>query len=446
MILTSLFLFFSSYSVWAENKNSSVIMIKNSENALNTKDGVVIARNGEIVGKLIGKLQYSYKMCTNNKNIKLSDLRNSTFIMRTSNFTSSDAELWAERGVNCSRNSVITHLKLHAEGGLKWNFKSDAVYSTPTLDANGNIFVIALDGRIQSIDPRGILRWSYQTKFSAESSPVIGDDGTVYAGIGYLYAFTNNGRLKWVYKSQGFIDQKPTPPSAGKIYFVADALYAIGLDGNIKWKNDLEKYGPSTFLYPMVSDKEYIYLATIYGDKPSVTVVNSKGEKILSKIYNISSAIRSNDGNTFYFGAKNNQIFALNAFGNEKWHYSSGGKGDIYKPPAIDSNGNLYFITSGKNITSLNSKGSHKWDVKTNESKMFPPIVGLDGRVYSISESGSLYCISTSGLLLWQTQVRSTSGTISPNIYEDGTLYFSTWGGISAIYTLSKGVQNGSQP
>ncbi|MCD6239765.1 MAG: PQQ-binding-like beta-propeller repeat protein, partial [Thermotogae bacterium] len=49
----------------------------------------------------------------------------------------------------------------------------------------------------------GILKWKYKTGYWVYSSPVIGEDGTVYVGCDdhYLYAIRPDGILKWKYKT-----------------------------------------------------------------------------------------------------------------------------------------------------------------------------------------------------------------------------------------------------
>lgn len=45
----------------------------------------------------------------------------------------------------------------------------------------------------------GKIKWIYEADASIESSPAIGEDGTIYVGIdnGYLYVFNPDGTIKW---------------------------------------------------------------------------------------------------------------------------------------------------------------------------------------------------------------------------------------------------------
>ena len=71
-------------------------------------------------------------------------------------------------------------------GTIKWFFQTqDDVLSSPAIDKNGIIYGCSYDGYIYAINPNGSLKWKFEAgKEGIESSPIIGEDGTIYiAGI-----------------------------------------------------------------------------------------------------------------------------------------------------------------------------------------------------------------------------------------------------------------------
>ena len=57
-----------------------------------------------------------------------------------------------------------------------------------------------------SLSNTGVLKWTYATGSSVESTAVIGPDGTVYIGSNdsYVYAFSPTGDLLWQYATGGY--------------------------------------------------------------------------------------------------------------------------------------------------------------------------------------------------------------------------------------------------
>jgi outer membrane protein assembly factor BamB len=88
-------------------------------------------------------------------------------------------------------------------GTIKWFFQTqDDILSSPAIDKNGIIYGCSYDGYIYAINPNGSLKWKFEAgKEGIESSPIIGEDGTIYiVGIfppsgtqltySYFYAIT----------------------------------------------------------------------------------------------------------------------------------------------------------------------------------------------------------------------------------------------------------------
>jgi outer membrane protein assembly factor BamB len=84
-----------------------------------------------------------------------------------------------------------------ADGALDWSYElppSDSPWtdarSGPLVDAQGNVYVGASDGKLYALDPHGQLRFSYATAGRIDASPMLSPDGTLYFGSrdGWLYA------------------------------------------------------------------------------------------------------------------------------------------------------------------------------------------------------------------------------------------------------------------
>jgi len=78
----------------------------------------------------------------------------------------------------------------------------------------------------------GYVHWKFKTGYEVDSSPAIGEDGTIYVGSGdnYLYAINPDGTLRWKFKTGDFVLSSPTIGKDGTVYVGSwdDYLYAIG--------------------------------------------------------------------------------------------------------------------------------------------------------------------------------------------------------------------------
>ncbi|MCD6498563.1 MAG: PQQ-binding-like beta-propeller repeat protein [Deltaproteobacteria bacterium] len=78
-----------------------------------------------------------------------------------------------------------------ASGRIRWVFATGGrVVSSPTIDAQGRIYVGSQDGRVYCLNKEGRLLWSLSLGRDVDSGPVIGRDGRLYVGCddGRLYA------------------------------------------------------------------------------------------------------------------------------------------------------------------------------------------------------------------------------------------------------------------
>ncbi len=143
---------------------------------------------------------------------------------------------------------------LESNGQRKWQYKTDGIVrSTPAIDDDGTIYFGSEDGYLYALNPNGTLKWKKQLGFTdgyvkgwVVVSPVIDKNGTVYASSSvngahyYLYALDpNNGDIKWTFEANDHIYTTPVIGNNNTIYFGSydKYLYAVTTDGVLKWKS-----------------------------------------------------------------------------------------------------------------------------------------------------------------------------------------------------------------
>jgi len=207
--------------------------------------------------------------------------------------------------------------KLYAvsrKGTLKWVCKTtdEIVCGTPVIAADGSIYVTSQRGTIYAISPDGDLQWS-KTGFS--TSPAIGPDGTIYAGMyGHrLCALDDQGRHNWCFTEEN-LTSTPAISADGTIYAGSYGnLFAIipkvGLRRpRLKWSCVIDNRVYST---PAISTEGTIYVVgTDYGN---LYAIDREGHT--KWVHPIGYGCASNpvigpDG-TIYLATANGMLYAI---------------------------------------------------------------------------------------------------------------------------------------
>ncbi|MEF8874404.1 MAG: PQQ-binding-like beta-propeller repeat protein, partial [Candidatus Thermoplasmatota archaeon] len=85
-------------------------------------------------------------------------------------------------------------------GNERWSFDlGGEIQSSPAIGEDGTIYIGSRDGNLYAVNPDGTERWTFETGDMITSSPAIGEDGKIYIGSrdGNLYAVNPDGREKW---------------------------------------------------------------------------------------------------------------------------------------------------------------------------------------------------------------------------------------------------------
>ena len=130
---------------------------------------------------------------------------------------------------------------VYPDGTEKWNFTTgDDIKSTPSIGTDGTIYVGSKDGKLYAINPDGTEKWSFSTPETNRvySGPTIDATGTIYIGAygvsgsyGKVYAINPDGTEKWNYTTgNSIVYSSPAIGSDGTVYVGAkdNKLYAFG--------------------------------------------------------------------------------------------------------------------------------------------------------------------------------------------------------------------------
>jgi outer membrane protein assembly factor BamB len=159
-----------------------------------------------------------------------------------------------------SHNSYV--FALTSSGKLKWKYKTGyEIYSSPAIGSDGTVYIGSRDDYLYAINSYGKLKWKYKTASDVFSSPAIAKDGTIYITSSNLYALTPSGKIKWRYYNIGgspIIGNDGTVYAGNSAYGITSYLFAVSSNGNLRWKYKLDEVGIS----PVIANDGTIYIGS----------------------------------------------------------------------------------------------------------------------------------------------------------------------------------------
>jgi outer membrane protein assembly factor BamB len=227
------------------------------------------------------------------------------------------------------------------------------------------------------------LKWVFSGKsHEGMAPPVVGDDGTIYAGSKEkeFYALNQDGSVKWSFTADEYIADSAVICEDDTVCFSSwphlnnpGMIYAIFPDGSIRWRELC--FGPNLHL----------------------------GRK-----------------NQLHVGGK--RLFAFNLFGNKLWEFGPDPFEGSYLS-AVNDDGIIYLVA--ENLYAVTADGASKWKAEVWSDS--PPAIGRNGLVYVNSGGWELFAYKPDGTLCWRLKLAANGGRWLSNgglaIAADRTIY-----------------------
>ncbi|MCC9168435.1 outer membrane protein assembly factor BamB family protein [Pontibacter harenae] len=360
----------------------------------------------------------------------------------------------AEGSTSNKRNPYFTYasagtyevtLTVRNAGGASYNVSKSVEVSPPPKEFIANI----------------VWEFSNNTTVSAinegSSSPIIGDDGTIYylesrfGNNGNVVAVTDQGesaQLKWATQLTHYIANAPSMGPDGNIYVNtwdnAHMVYKLnGVDGAIMWSGSGRGASNTT---PAIDAQGNIYHGSRMQDGDggaySWTSTGEKRWEIVGVGSFYAAPVLSRDGNTVYFyNASEGKVWAVNsADGTAKWTESVGvGKGTHGTSLSMDADGTIYYTTNENvaAVTDNGTSGAVKWSTAVTGAAQSGVVIGPNGHLYSGSGAGLISINPTDGSINW-THPMSTNESV-PAVDVEGRVYLgSTDGKLVVVNALGQ--------
>ncbi len=282
---------------------------------------------------------------------------------------------------------------------LIWKRGIRAEISGSPACSEDKIVIAGRDGSVYCFRSDSKLLWSKDLESAIFSSPVIGDNGNLYLTTlnGGLFKFNLNGKL--ILKNEYNVKIRSTPlvikdqvilvSQKGKIFSVRKS------DGKIRWEffSDNECFSSPVFDRGVifVPLKNYILLA--------LSVKGKKRWEFKAKGVIFSSPAIGSDGSVF-FTCMDHHLYKLSSNGKLKWKFKT--KRWVLSSPVIDSKGNVYFGSYDRMFYSVSKDGIIRWKYKGKGSFNSTAVIGSAGNIFTGNSSGSIYKFSSKGKIVWK--------------------------------------------
>jgi outer membrane protein assembly factor BamB len=319
------------------------------------------------------------------------------------------------------RNTGLNTRVGPATANTRWTFTlDDWMLSSPSIGADGTIYVGSLDGTLYAVNPDGTEQWRYSAGGWIYSTPAVGPDGTIYFGANdsNIYAVNSDGTLKWTFATGSWVASSPALGVDGTIYVGSydGKVYAINPDGTAQWEFAT---GSWVFGSPAIGDDGTIYVGSRDTKLYAINADGTKRWEFATGDWVYSSPAVGGDG-VIYVGSYDGNLYAVAADGTLLWSFPA--SAGILSSPAIGADDTVYVGSYDGNLYAIDVNGIEKWRFATGGWVLSSPAVDDAGTIYAGSDDHKLYAIDPSGNKIWEFTV-GVGQRFSPAIGPDGALY-----------------------
>ena len=365
-------------------------------------------------------------------------------------------------------------------GTTKWQFQaSKPIAGHTAIATDDTVYVSVWDCKLYALDKNGNQKWIFAAPTQNScvnrfTSPSVGLDGTVYAGLAHsvsepavgLYAINPDGTQKWLFSVSSSIFS-PIIIGSDTVYAIdntAKKLYAISFAGTQKWV-----YQSSTaYLYqPVLGPNGTIYVRLTSG----IMALNPDGTQKWIFEPGIYFGDMAVDANGVIYAGGGAKLYAINHDGTEKWSVPL--VGSLKGRPAIGQDGTLYITAQAYSsevnyyaltVHAFRADGSLQWQFSIGAGEYSDGLaIGSDGVIYVPAElyfrggtpvnEGRIFALNPNGTQKWLFNTGQTTNptgialsTGVPAIGSDGTLYAGINLSVYAIKSDSAGLANSPWP
>lgn len=277
--------------------------------------------------------------------------------------------------------------------------------------------------RLARLDSAGQVKWTSQLEYIPEGMAAAHGGGVIYTGGLALTSVDRAGRELWRYLCLGSHLEPPVFDEAGNAYAsVYGGIISLAPDGSERWrKTDLPDHWGGTLVLSPAN-------GMLYSFSSQTICIGTGGDTIWAKrleyIDESSAPVIGADGSLVLLGGSyDSQVLCYGAEGDLVWTYTDFNQ-PVY-PPAIDRQGNIYFISNDYEfygdspdvsvwrpegrwlrgwLRCLGRNGALLWSAPLGAEPTAGPVVDPAGNILVVDMAGKLEAYGARGERRYEAQ------------------------------------------
>ncbi|MEA2746907.1 MAG: hypothetical protein QOI41_1050 [Myxococcales bacterium] len=282
------------------------------------------------------------------------------------------------------------------DGKQRWSTSlGERVYSTPLVADDGTIYAGSDAKKLTALSAEGAVLWRLEVDGEADSGPVLAKDGTiVFAAGSSVYSVRRGGDVAWRFTAKGKIFTAPALGDDGLVIVGSqdDRVYAIGPGGALAWSVDL---GADVDGSAVIGDDGTITVGT---DKDELVRLDGHGTiawrtKVGGYVRGVLSLARNGDVLAGTYGPVP-RLVRVAPDGTIRGAFAIKGTGarefGIHGGPLEDAEGTLFFGAQDDAAYAIDTEGAVRWRFETGADVDAPLSMLSDGSLVVASEDGTI--------------------------------------------------------
>jgi len=339
--------------------------------------------------------------------------------------------------------SALSGITSHGpkDPSILWKYTTPGkIYSSPSVDSQGNIYASSTNGYIYALNPAGQLRWELPLLDGSVSGEIVCANGSLYFSSteSTLYSLdASAGSIAWTSlfpkHQKGEEDHAIgiTCLSSGELFVhtvYPSKLIKFEAGGASAWAKDTGEYG---YTRPVGLSGNR---ALVSSDDGRIRVFNSQGAvewSVSIENANLSTPAVSSDGKTVYASGKH-KLYAWDISGELQWTTEL--PAESPSEPVISADGHLHFASMNGLVFAVEPGGEMLWKYNAGDQIWDTPVVDKESTTFFSCQSGQVAAIGIDGSLIWSINLPdSVSG--APVIVGESKICCTCWDG--CIYLLA---------
>lgn len=355
-----------------------------------------------------------------------------------------------------------------------WTYDLDGLinHSNPAVSDNGTVFIGFNQAIRENQGPDfyaikdGVKVWeqvflegSQQKSDQIRSSPSIGPDGNVYTSSYYSRTTFVLNPSTGVINNEINLDVRvrytcPTFAADGTVYVAGHSRGPQGfhsLDQNLNSQNWIFQQGAEFNATPAIGSDGTIYIGSTNDNFYAINPDGTEKWSINYGTWTASATAIGPDG-TIYFSGETSTggvLLAINPNGTVKWQKDLPAKA-AQGGPAVAADGTIYLGGYEEKMIAYNPDGSEKWSYTAKGAIEVVPALDNDGNLYFGDINGFFHVVNSDGLNPYKVTKLGDEIHSSTAIGNDGTIYVAAnvgdIGKVFALKTTATGLQTGGWP